>query len=374
MEQVKKVILIQLFNCFTTGILMVVLPLLMVDRRIDLASIGLIYASLPIISQLARVSFAIISDLIGRKIFFILTGILRTLSNLIYCFSFSPLEFLLGRITEGGAQASIWSVNRAFILEHSKRKWKALARLKSLTHIFIAFGTLAAGFLIGWFFYLNTLLICVGISLIAIPFAIAISERKKRRIGGFWRRIDLRRKSSIFKKTLLIFIIWGLSFGFITGYILPLFLKANGFSSEEIGIWLSLQTLLTGFFIDLSARGRIQRVMLFGGLFYSTLLVGLGFSQFLLAALGVILLGIPMGIVGGAFEGIVSKVAREDSYATDIGLLMLGLHGGRSISLALSGFLISLYGFPPIFFLSSLIFITFLLLSYPILRRNDKNS
>ena len=79
MDQVRKVILIQVLNSFVAGILGVVLPLMMEAREIDIVTIGFIFASMPIIFQTLRMLFATVSDFWGRKIFFVFNGFLGVL-------------------------------------------------------------------------------------------------------------------------------------------------------------------------------------------------------------------------------------------------------------------------------------------------------
>ena len=49
----------------------------------------------------------------------------------------------------------------------------------------------------------------------------------------------------------------GLSFGFRSGFVFPLFLSENGFDAETIGMLLALQFLLAGLFSHLLA-GRVE--------------------------------------------------------------------------------------------------------------------
>jgi len=371
MNQIKNIIFIQILNSFVGGILYIVLPLLMLERNIDIVSIGLIYASLPMIFQLSRIIFAVISDLIGRKLFFILNGILSVLYIIVYYFAYTPLEFLFGKISESINHASLWSVNRAFILEHGKKKWKNLSRFRSFSRIFTALGVLVAGFLITWIFYPNTLIFCILISLLIIPSALAIVEKKKGkfRIEKAFDNLDLRKKGVTFRKVLFLFLLLGLSFGLIAGYVFPLFLIENKFSPEIIGTLLGIQILLSGFSIYFSiGKGRLDKIILYGGLFYSLVLFLIGFSSSILAVAFILIFGIADGIITNVQEGIYSKVTKDGTYATDIGLLLLGFHGGRTVTLALSGFLITFYGFNFLFSLSALIFVLFFSYAYYIFK------
>ena len=67
MGQVRVVILIQVLNSFVAGVLGVALPLMMKERNVDIITIGLVFASLPMIFQLGRILFATVSDFGGKK-------------------------------------------------------------------------------------------------------------------------------------------------------------------------------------------------------------------------------------------------------------------------------------------------------------------
>ena len=77
--------------------------------------------------------------------------------------------------------------------------------------------------------------------------------------------------------------------------------------------------------------------------------------------------GFVEGIAGVGQEGILSRITDKDSYGTDIGLLMMGLHVGETLSLALSGLLISLWGFVAPFLLTASTYAVFSVASYLIL-------
>jgi len=350
-------------NAFVEGTLTIVLPLLMLERKISIVTIGLVYASLPMIFLFTRVIFAALSDMIGRKIFFILNGMLNSLNVLFYYFAFTPLEFLSGKITEGVKDASIWSVNRAFLLEHSKDKRKMLSQMMAINYVSIAFGSLIAGFLIAWIFYSNTLIFCLLISLLLIPVSFLLQETYEKRleVRSFLDFLDLRRREESFKRFLLFFLLTGLAYGFIGlptgGYILPIFLLENGFDSKTIGVLISLHMLITGLSIPFFVKMKIEKVLLYGGLFSSFVLFLLGLARYFWGVFLILLLGIAMGIIHSVQEGIFSKATRDESYGSDIGLLMMGLHAGRTVSLAFSGFLIASFGFVAPFWLSALIFL-----------------
>jgi len=82
----------------------------------------------------------------------------------------------------------------------------------------------------------------------------------------------------------------------------------------------------------------------------------------------VVAYGVVEGLLSIGQEGILSRVTSEGSYSTDIGLLMMGLHGGNTLSLALSGFFIEMWGFAAPFLMSASVFMVFYVGSYLILK------
>jgi MFS family permease len=373
LNKTKLTVLIQFFNSFISGVLTIALPLLMKERNIDIITIGLIFAGLPMIFQLTRMLFAVVSDFMGRKLFFMLNGFLNIFSSAIYYLAYTPLQFLLGKVTEGTKSASLWAVNRAFLLEESGRRTRALLHLRTSAYVSMAVGSLLAGVLIIWFSFPNTLLLCVVIGAVVIPMSLLLTERKKR--SSFSKKevlhyLDLRKKEKMFRIFLVLFFVMGLSFGFKGGYIFPLFLEENGFDAETIGVLIGVQTLLAGLSLYLfSRKAKLEKLILLSGLLYSLFLLPLAFSSHLSAAFLVVIFGFADGLVGGGSEGILAKITGEKSYGIDIGLLMMGLHAGTTISLAMSGFLIAMWGFAIPFLSAALIFPFFYFSAYFLLKQ-----
>ena len=366
LDQLNKIFSIQIINSMINGILTVVLPLLMLNRGIDVVSLGLIYASLPIIFQLTRLFFATLSDVKGRKLFFISNGVLNVLALFTYYLAFSPFQFLFGKITEGTRDASLWAVNRPSILDRVKEKRKTLSRLISLNRISEAVGRLASGFLMVWLVYENLILFCIPIALLIFPISLRLKEtnREKFKVTRLIHFLDLRKKGKTFKKFLISFFFLGLSQGLIRGYVFPYFLKESGVEPTAIGILLAIQILLSGLVLNLFARTNLKKIFVWGGLFYSLTLFLPALSGYMLGAIFIVLFGFAIGIGDLLSEGIFSIITKKGSYGSDIGLLETGFHAANTISQGVSGIVISVLGFSPLFCFSSIIFIIFLSITY----------
>ena len=370
-SQTRIALLIQFFHSFASGVIGVVVPLMMKERNVDVVVIGLIFATMPLIMQFGRMVFATLSDFWGRKIFFLSNGALGFLSSLIYYFARTPLEFLFGKVAEGTKEGTLWAVNRAFLLEKSGGRWRILVQLRSIVYVSYAFGSLMAGFLAAWLLFEGTMLLCAifGLFTISLSFLL-VSERKAQfSMEKALNFLDFRKKTKIFKIFLVLFFMIGLSYGFRGGFIIPLFLDKNGFSAEAIGLIIGTQILLAGFSSLLFSKStKIRQFILWNGILTTLTFSLLGFLGSVYAASLVIIFGFIEGMAPIGQEGILSKICDKESYGTDIGLLMMGLHVGETLSLALSGFLIAWWGFAVPFLLAASTYIIYYLTSYHILK------
>lgn len=364
-------LLIQVLNSFVGGILGVAVPLMMEARNVDVVLIGFVFASMPLIMQLGRMFFATISDFWGRKFFFVSNGVLGVISGLIYYASHSPLEFLFGKVMEGTKEGSLWAVNRAYLLEKNGAHWRILVYLRTVAYVAYALGSLVAGFLIVWFLFEGTMLACAlfSVFVLLLAFLLATEKREHFSMAKALQFLDFRKKTRVFKIFLVLFFVMGVSFGFVGGYVVTLFLDEIGFNVEEIGLILGIEIVVAGLFSYLFAKtSKMRELTLLSGVLFSFTLFLLGFTSWILAAALVIFFGFVQGMATIGQEGILSKISDRESYGIDIGLLMMGLHLGESLSLALSGVFIALWGFAAPFMLAASTYIIFYVGAYMLLK------
>jgi MFS family permease len=370
-NQVKNVLFIQVLNSFVGGVLGVAVPLMMEARNVDVVVIGLVFAAMPLIMQLGRMVFATASDFWGRKNFFISNGVLSIVSDLIYYVAHSPLEFLFGKVVEGTKEGSLWAVNRAFLLEKSAGHWRILVYLRTVAFAAYAVGSLIAGFLIVWLFFEGAMLFCALFSVLVTSLAFLLVSEKKERfsVAKARRFLDFRKKSRIFKIFLVLFVVFGASFGMIEGFVFPLFLNNVGFGVEEIGLILGVEVLVAGLFSYLfSKTSSMRALILLSGILFTVTLLLLGFASWIFAAMLVVFFGVVQGMSSIGQERILTKISDVECYGTDIGLLMMGLHLGEALSLAMSGFLIALWGFVAPFVIAASTYVFFYVGAYVILK------
>jgi len=370
LNQVKTVLLIQVLHSFVSGILAISLPLMMKERNIDIIVMGLVFASLPLIMQFGRMFFAIVSDFWGRKPFFVSNGLLGVVSSLIYYFAHTPVEFLFGKVMEGTKEGALWAVNRPLLLEKTGGHWRILVYLRAVLYVAFAVGSLLAGFFVVWFLYEGTMMLCALIGVFVVFLSLfLVGERKKQfSVKKALRFLDFRKKKRLFKIFLILFFVIGLSYGFRGGFVIPLFLDNHGYAAETIGLILGMYGLLAGVFSYVfSKSNNMKLLILVSGVLYSVTFFSLGFLSSIFASALLIAYGFVEGMAVIGQEGILSKITDKSSYGTDIGLLMTGLHIGETLSLALSGLLISIWGFAVPFLLTASTYAIFSVASYLIL-------
>lgn len=214
-------------------------------------------------------------------------------------------------------------------------------------------------------------MLCVLVGAFAIPLSLFLVSGRKMELNvtEALHILDFRKKKKIFKIFLVLFFVMGLSFGSMSGFVFPLFLSDNGFDAKAIGLILGLQILVAGLLSYLFAgKFEIRKLILISGLLYTVIFILLGFSSSVFAEILVVVYGVAEGLRAIAVEGIFSRIINKESYGTDIGLLTMGLQGGCSSSLVISGLLISTLGFVAPFLMSALVCVLFHVTSYLIFK------
>jgi len=367
LRPIQTALLIQVLHSFAAGILGIALPIMMKERQVNVVTVGFVFAAMPIIFQLGRMLFATFSDFWGRKVFFLSSGFLAVASGLIYYVAYTPLEYLFGKVVEGTKEGTLWAVNRAFLLEQGGGQLKTLIRLRTLVYIAYAVGSFAAGYLVAWILFEGAMLLCAAFGVIVVLVALTLKRGKKEEFdfSKALRFLDFRKKEKLFRKFLILFCMMGVSLGLIGGFVLTWYLDANGFSLETIGLILGTQILLAGMFSHLlSKTKRTRQSILLSGIMFAVTFLILGFAAPFIAAALIVFYGAIQGVASIGQEAIASRISDKRSYGTDIGLLWTGFHITESLSLALTGIMISQWGFTAPFVLAALTYLIFAVGSY----------
>ena len=126
----KRILAITFLNFFIKGGLTLAIPLLLLDRNVDLVEIGVVISVLPIVFMVVRLLMAAIADSKGWNRFYILMNWpWSILSTFVYFIATSTPMFLLGKFLEALKESSYWAVSRTAIFSFSpKREGKELLK------------------------------------------------------------------------------------------------------------------------------------------------------------------------------------------------------------------------------------------------------
>ena len=171
----KRILLITFLNFFVSGGITLIIPLLLLEREIDLIEISLVISVLPLVFFIIRLLLAALADLKGWRRFYLLINWPATFfSTLIYLIANSTSFFLFGKMIEAVKESSYWGVNRTAIFSLSpKTKEKEATSNSAVLAFATAMGSAVAGIGISFFGFsiANSLFLFVS-AVIGIPAAL----------------------------------------------------------------------------------------------------------------------------------------------------------------------------------------------------------
>jgi predicted MFS family arabinose efflux permease len=375
----KRVIAITFVNYFVSGGLTLTIPLLLLDRNVNLAEIGIVISIMPLVFLLVRLLFAALADQVGWAPFFILLNWPATLiSTAIYFLANSISAFTLGKIVEGVKEASYWAVNRTAIFSLSpKQEEKEATRINAVIWLSTAAGSAAAGVGIAYVGFSSTLGIMIMASaILAIPAALLWNTGKrdsKPKISSAIALLDPRGRDRTFWLVSLTLLFNSLATYPLITLLLPVFMDQQlGYDYVSIGVAFMLYNVVASVVTlsTLKTRPAVGRVVIqcVIGLLATFLLTNSGFyfpALFLALA-------VTRGLGIGFFESIIAKVTKNRrTVSVDIGLLHIPTRLAEFASVLSAGFVAQFFGYMPIFAASGIFFTVFSLLSFYTLRQES---
>ena len=83
----KRLYAINFVDAFIVGVITVIVPLLMLERGIDIATIGLVFAAAPLAKAAMRLASSALADSLGDRIVYVMSSASDFLQSLSYLFS-----------------------------------------------------------------------------------------------------------------------------------------------------------------------------------------------------------------------------------------------------------------------------------------------
>jgi len=373
----KRILAITFLNFFISGGLTLVIPLLLLDRNIELVEIGLVVSVLPIVFMVVRLLMAAVADLKGWNRFYLLMNWpWSLLSTLVYFIASSTSMFLLGKVLEAFKESSYWAVTRTAIFSLSpKQEENASTRNIAVLSFGTAVGSAVAGFGLTTFgFSLTFGILIVVAGFIAIPAALLWKNPKqnfKLKKLRFGEIVNLRRKGKLFWLVSMTSVFFSLSFYPLLNLLLPVFMVQEiGYDYLTVGLAYMLYTFVASIVIFGTLRFPIgiKRVVLQSSiaLFATFLLASSGYYFFAL----LLALAVAEGLGTVFYESIIAKATKNSSNVSiDIGLLIIPLRFAEFGSVLYAGLIAQNLGYAPVFASSGIFFAIFSILAFQLLRK-----
>ena len=366
----RKLTVVNFIESFFSSALAIALPLYLLHRGIEVEEIGIILAVSPLAFLVIRTFSAMVAEVLGTRIFFLATSISEALSSLAYMLATTPLLFGLGKAFEGTAYSFFWSVNRTKVFEREASKVTSLAKLVSLRMLAATVGIGAAGLLISISFDLFFQALILG-GLISLFVSLFFWGGKGRlpKIEPGKMLNPKSRKASFWEASYSILFLLS-AFSILFAFLLPIYLKADlAMGYEEIGAIMMLfyLAIAIGSYSAIQLGMSEKRLTLFQDLTVPFIFLIPLAPQYVLPMLMVV--GFGFGVSFAMQEEMIVKEVEKSPYpSTDVALLHAPGRMGEALTLAASGFVLTMFGSFPLFAVSALLMALFIHLSRDVLK------
>ncbi len=374
----KRILLVTFLNFFVSGGLTLAIPLLLLEQKVDLISIGIVISILPLFFLVIRLVIALIADLGGWSRFYLLLNWPASIiSTLIYFAANSLPVFVIGKMVEAFKESSYWAVNRTAIFSLSpKREEKEATRNTAVSLLSTAIGSAVAGLGLTYLGFPHTLSFFVAASsLIGFPAAMLWKIPKQNQVTSPRVKdlISLRSRGKMFWFVSLILLFYTLARYPLITLLLPVFMAQQlGLNYTTIGAAYLLYNVIASIVILSTLRfslGAKRAVLQSSIALFALILMASSNGYFLLLFFA---LALTDGLGTGFFESIIAKATKKRlSVSFDIGLLHVPMRLAEFISVLYAGVIAQSVGYLPVFVFCGIFFAVFSSLSFYFLKTTE---
>ena len=373
----KKIDLVNVLYTLIFSISAVVMPLYLIEKKIDVSSIGFIISLGPFVFMFLRVTLAAYADSLGTKKIDIFYSVSNLLAILSYYFGSSQLFYAVGNTLEGFRSSGFWAVVRTETLKGVDQKdtGKNLVHYSNLRQVVEGLGKIIGGALIVFIGFSNTLLTLVLSSIALLIINLTGKEDLPNiRRSSVSHHLFKHRPKTFWFSAILQMLIW-LPYNASSYFILPLYLnKFLQFDYWQTGLYMATYILGIGLFSVLFRRLSFDMPKLYS---LSSLIV-IGYllipfcGSFIILPLILISIGNGCSNLIGEYI-LVDQIIRSKDVSTDIGMTYVPLKIVEALFYLCGGFLISSFGYGPLFVMMAISIIVFLILSRKIIFESKFN-
>ncbi len=359
---------------FSWAAIIITLPLYLIEKGIDVEEIGLILSLVPVAMLFLRTFLAMLADIIGTKMFFVIHGIMQALTAGTYMVAATPLFFGLGKIFEGTSYSFFWAVDRTAIFLTATKKGIAATKMSTVRMIAAAAGLGLGGFLAWEFSFEAVYMLLLGLGVITFFLGLSRHNTPSHKEIKLLETLDLKKKDKIFWESTLALGFVVAYFSLLFGFLLPVFMDiALDLDYAAIGLFGMLFFL--GISLGMYVAGRLEleeKKLFILQLLTLPLIVLLPYTgNFFVPIL--VLVGIGSGITFGIYEELVAELTdREENISTSVAILNIP---GRAMEfgvLAASGFIFTILGYEALFVLCAIFLLAFVIMAKFILGKLER--
>lgn len=374
-----RINVISFLNYLLAGALTLLIPLLLLERNMNLAEIGMILSVLPLVFLVARLVFAAIADYVGWLHIFLLANWPTAVGSImIYYFATSAPIFLAGKIAEGLRESSYWAVIRTAIYQVAPQKaGKEATKNNAVLWIATAVGSAMVGLSIGYLgFSLSLAVLALIASLVGIPVLMLRKSSIKvdaQKNGRAFAALIPKGRTKLFWLGSIALMFNSLSAYPLVSLLLPAYMNLSlGYNYLTIGLLFMLYNAVAGIaaFFSLRRTLNLQRALALTVFSVAaSMFLTLGNAAFTTALL---VLAFVRGYSIGYFEYTIIKVTRNsNNISVDIGLIHLPQRIAEFASLMFAGYLAQSVGYAPVFVALGSCFGLYALIAFYVIKKSD---
>ena len=371
---VRRIFGINFFDSFIDGIVTVAVPLLMLERGIDLATIGIVFAITPLVKLVLRMISSAVADKRGEKAFYTLNGLANLAQAIVLVFSHSPLLFGVARLFNGARTAFIWAVNRSSLIAQSEGKHFTLTKMSSGRMFYFALGSVAVFLLYpkGGFDILFALVAILAIA--SMYFSLGVKNTPHREKVKWLDMSPFGRRKSFYQT--MAAMMTGTALYVVVIYLLiPIYFSLAGFSLADISLLYAGYFFIFGLALNFLSHRKLDsgRAALLGSALFIICLSGLSFAPSGYWAVFFLLMAIGDACLNLLWEHIIYLEAHDSrNKSIVIGLLHVPGELGMVIISAFAGFAVAVVGFAPLFLLGAACMALYSRMSLSLIADRDK--
>lgn len=376
----RSLVAVNVLDAFIGGAYLIAIPLLLVERKIDIATIGLVFSTFPVVFVASRMLFASAADSVGLRKFFNVNAFGNLASVVLYAISSSPFAYSIAKAAQGVKESSLWAVNRNAVYEtaNSEALHMATSTLLFVRSLAIALGAVVSGFIIQWIgFQWLFLLLAVLSVLILIPARMLdIGKKKRLTMKELFGKLDPRSVDRVIWRTSLVLSLYVVASTLVVSFVLPIFLNSRGLGYWEIGMIFAVYTGVGAFLLPVTLRKMpsAKIILLIQCLLYLPAVVLIPISSGWCMIVMVVAMAFGDSTSYMIWEWLTSETVRGcRNIATSIGFLFAPSNLIMIPSFVFAGILVEKFGYVAPFWTSAAFFFLYSLTAWRMLKSKRQN-